>query len=38
MLEVPDVAGSSPVSPTEFTWQGGVGELLGSLRTPDMGD
>ena len=23
MLVVPDVTGSSPVSPTKFTWQGG---------------
>ena len=30
-----DVVGSSPFLPCQFTWQGGVGELLGELRFPE---
>ena len=27
--------GSSPFLPCQFTWQGGVGELLGELQFPE---
>lgn len=31
----PDVVGSNPFLPCQFTWQGGVGELAGELWFPE---